>query len=109
MASALVRRWRITGILSSTFLPPRMATNGCVGRSRMAPRCRSSFSIRKPATAGGYWGTPTAEGGEILGHADRGGVCAVRRAEGVVDVDVGERGQLAGEGRIVGLLLGVEA
>ena len=31
------------------------------------------------------------------------------RTEGVVDVDVGQRGQLLGEGRIVGLFLGVEA
>ncbi len=31
------------------------------------------------------------------------------RAEGVVDVDIGQRGQRLGEGRIVGFFLGVEA
>ena len=38
-----------------------------------------------------------------------GGVGAVRGAEGVVDVDLGERGQRLGEGRIVGFFFGVVA
>ena len=42
-------------------------------------------------------------------HARRRGVRAVRGAERVVHVDVAERGQLAREGVVVGLLLGVEA
>ena len=37
------------------------------------------------------------------------GVGAVGRAKGVVDVQIGQRGQLRGEGRIVLLLFGVEA
>ena len=44
-----------------------------------------------------------------VGDALGGGVGAVRAAEGVVDVDVAQRGELLGEGRIVGLLFRVEA
>ena len=36
-------------------------------------------------------------------------MCAVRGAERVVDVDVGERGERLGELGVVGLLAGVEA
>ena len=37
------------------------------------------------------------------------GVRAVRRAEGVVDINLGQRGQSLGEGRIVGFFFGVVA
>eukprot|EP00899_Mesostigma_viride_P028401 jgi/Mesvir1/8746/Mv26114-RA.1 len=46
---------------------------------------------------------------EELGHTGSGGVGAVGRAEGVVDVQVGVSGQLLGELLHVLLLLGVEA
>ena len=68
------------------------------------------------------FGEGLAEVGEFLlheqaggGHFDEvsdafgGGVGAVGAAEGVVDVDVAERGEFFGEGRIVGLFFGVEA
>ena len=46
---------------------------------------------------------------QALRHADDRGVRAVRRAEGVVHVDVGQRRQLRGELGIVALFAGVEA
>src|SRR6266849_10326159 len=39
----------------------------------------------------------------------RRGMGAMRRREGVVDIEIAERGELAGEGRGVLLLLGMEA
>ena len=48
-------------------------------------------------------------GGQQVGHALGRGVGAVRGAEGVVDIDIAERGQLRGEGGVVGLFFGVEA
>ena len=44
-----------------------------------------------------------------VGDAFGGGVSAVGAAEGVVDVDVAERGELFCEGGVVGLFFGVEA
>ena len=46
---------------------------------------------------------------DVMDDAFGRGMGAVRRAERVVDVDVGQRGELPGEGRIVLLFLGVEA
>ena len=46
---------------------------------------------------------------EEVGDAFSGGVGAMRGAEGVVDVDLGQRGQRLGEGRIVGFFFGVVA
>ncbi len=46
---------------------------------------------------------------EEVGDAFRGGVGAMGGAEGVVDVDVGQRGQGLGEGWIVGFFFGVVA
>ena len=74
------------------------ATKGLAGFSKTPPRNLISFSMRNPATPG-----------KDLRHALGGGVRAVRRAERVVDVHVPERRQLAGERRVVLLLLGVEA
>src|SRR5208282_812932 len=51
-------------------------------------------------------------GGGLLhepGHAHRGSMRAMGRAEGVVDVELGERGQLPGEILVVLFFLGVEA
>ena len=47
--------------------------------------------------------------GHELDHALGGGVGAVRGTERVVDVDVAQGGEFFGEGRVVLLLLGVEA
>ena len=44
-----------------------------------------------------------------LGDADGGGVGAMRRAEGIVDVEVGELGELPGEFLVVVFFFGVEA
>jgi hypothetical protein len=42
----------MTSILPEIFAPPMIATNGRSGSAIARPRKRSSFSIRKPATAG---------------------------------------------------------
>jgi hypothetical protein len=47
--STLVIRFRITPILSLTFAPPRIATNGGSGCSSARPKYFSSFSISRPA------------------------------------------------------------
>ena len=47
--------------------------------------------------------------GHELDHAFGGGVRAMRGAEGVVDVDVAQRGEFFGEGRVVLFFLGMEA
>ena len=52
---------------------------------------------------------PAAELRDEVGDAFGGGVGAVGAAEGVVDVDVAEGGELLGEGGVVGLLFGMEA
>ena len=69
------------------------------GFSVALPRYSSSFSISSPAALFSH------EVRDALGA----GVGAVRRAEGVVDVDIAELGQLLGERRIVLLLFGVVA
>ena len=59
----------ITPILSETFFPPKIATNGLLGFSKAFPIKSSSFSIKKPETAGKvkYNEIPTGwEGFEIL-------------------------------------------
>ena len=87
----------MTAILSLTFAPPRIAANGALGASRSF----ESVDLALHEQAG--------VGRQELGDADGRGVRAVGRAEGVVDVDVGVRGELRRELRVVGLLLGVEA
>ena len=42
----------MTAILSDTFLPPRIATNGRLGRAMASARYWISFSTRNPTTAG---------------------------------------------------------
>ncbi len=89
----------MTGILSETFAPPRMATNGRSGSFEDAPEVLQLLLHQKPR-------------GRLLDvlRDPRGrGVRAVRRAEGVVDVEVAERGELFGEPVVVLLLLLVEA
>src|SRR5205085_4997526 len=43
---------RMTSIFPEIFAPPSTATNGCLGSRSNSPRYCSSFSIRKPVTAG---------------------------------------------------------
>ena len=50
--SHLSRRFVMTPILSETFAPPRIATNGRSGSSSALPMKPSSLPIKKPATAG---------------------------------------------------------
>ena len=88
----------MTLILSLTLAPPRIAANGRSGASSSFESIAISRSMSSPAYAG-----------SSFGDADRRGVRSMRRPEGVVDVDVGVRGERRGEGRVVGLLLGVEA
>ena len=42
----------ITPILSETFFPPSIATNGLLGFSNAVPIKSNSFSIKNPDTAG---------------------------------------------------------
>ena len=88
----------MTSILSDTFAPPRIATNGRSGDSSAWPRYRSSFSIKSPAAALGKW--------RVIAF-DR-GMGAVGGAERVVHVLVGERGERGRKPRLVLLLLRVE-
>ena len=71
----------MTSILPEILAPPRIATNGRFGLASALPRYSSSFSIRRPATAG------CRSARDALG----GRVRAVRRAERVVHVEVAER------------------
>ena len=59
--SAFCSRLRMTPILSEILAPPRMATKGRSGDVSRRPRNCNSFSMRKPATAGRYWATPTTD------------------------------------------------
>ena len=97
--STFPSRFSMTSILSDTFAPPRIATNGRSGDSSAWPRYCSSFSISSPAAGRSTW---------CVIALDR-GVRAVRRAERVVHVAIGERRQRLRERRVVLLLFGMEA
>ena len=88
----------MTLILSETLAPPRIAANG---RSGVLEQLREHLDLALHQQPG--------VGRQELGDADRRGVRPVRRPERVVDVDVGVRRERRGEGRVVRLLLGVEA
>ena len=97
-ASAMSIRWSSTAILSETFAPPEMATNGRFGCSSAAPR-KFELLLHQEAR----------DGGQVVRDALGAGVGAVRGAKGVVDVDIAERGKLLREGGIVRLFLRMEA
>ena len=59
--STLSNKFSITPILSDTFAPPSIATNGCAGFSNAPPKNSNSFSIKNPDTAGKYEATPVVE------------------------------------------------
>ena len=86
MSSASTRgiRFWITSSLSDTFAPPRIATNGRSGCSSTVPEV---LDLRRHQQ-------PRGRLLDVLDDAFGRGVRAVRRAERVVDVDVGERGEL---------------
>ena len=52
MASTLGRSASMRSTFPETLAPPRIATKGRFGWSSASPRYCSSFSIRKPETAG---------------------------------------------------------
>ncbi len=59
--STLSNRLSITPILSFTFAPPIIAVNGRSGFPKAPPNTSSSFSIKKPATAGMWCAIPSVE------------------------------------------------
>ena len=87
-----------TPSLSSTFAPPETITNGRSTSPSSLPRCASSSSEQQPRVGG-------QQAGDALGR----GVRAMRRAEGVVHVEVAALGELAGEALVVLRLARVEA
>ena len=93
-------RLSMTAILSETLAPPRIATNG---RSGARQHLAEVLALALQQEAGRRARATKRH------HADGRGVRAVRGAEGVVDVDVGEARQRARELLVVLLLLGVEA
>ena len=97
--STLPSMFSMTSILSDTFAPPRIATNGRSGDSSACPRYCSSCSISRPAAA--RW--------QVVRDALDRRVRAVRRAERVVHVAIGQRRERLRERRVVLLLFGVEA
>ena len=98
IVSARSRNASRTPILSVTFAPPTIATSGRAGSSRIARSVVTSRSSSRPA----------ADGQQVRDRLGR-RMCAVRGAERVVDVDVGQRGVAAGEADVVGGLPRVEA
>jgi hypothetical protein len=60
--SALSNKFSITPILSETFAPPKIATNGLSGLSTAPPMKLISFSIKNPtADSAIFEATPTFE------------------------------------------------
>ena len=92
------RNASMTPILSVTFAPPTIATSGAAGASRMPFSVSTSRCSSSPAALG-----------SSSRHADRGRVRAVRGAERVVDVGVGQRRVAPGELRVVLRLAGLVA
>ena len=81
----------MTRILSETLAPPITATYGCLGLPSSVSRI-SQLLLDQEADR-------PAVGRELLGDGDHRGFVAVAGAEGVVDVAIGEPGQLPGETR----------
>ena len=98
-ASTLLKSASITAILSLTFAPPSTAT---YGRSGPAAQRAEHLQLLHQQEA------RAARSHQPRERVDA-RVRAVHRPEGVVDVDVAEPRELAREGLVVGLLLGVEA
>ena len=59
--STLSSKLSITPILSDTFFPPKIATNGLLGLLSASPKTFSSFSIKNPHAEGKNDATPAVE------------------------------------------------
>ena len=59
--STFSNKLSITPILSETFAPPNIATNGLSGLFIASPKHSNSFSIKNPETAGKNFATPAVE------------------------------------------------
>ena len=59
--STLFNKLSITPILSDTFFPPNIATNGLTGLFKVSPKIFNSFSIKNPHPDGKYFATPAVE------------------------------------------------
>ena len=90
--------WPSTSSLLDTLAPPITAAVG-----RLAPPSAALKRLQLGLHQ------PPGVGRQPLGEAGDRGVGAVRDRERVVDVEVAQRGELVGEGRIALLLAGVEA
>ena len=93
----------MTWILSETFAPPRMTTNGRAGLLQFVAE-ELQFAFHQQAG-----GALAAALGHDAGHAFGRGMGAMGRAERVVDIDVRHLGQLLGKSRVVGFFLVVIA
>ena len=92
-----------TPSLSETFAPPRTATYGRSG-SREEPAEHLDLPLQQPSG-----GRRPAGRAHQVGQGDDARVRAMRRAERVVHVRVGELGELSREADVVGLLSRIEA
>ncbi len=90
----------MTRILSETLAPPITAI---IGRLRLAEQRVEDLQLLLDEEAD----RPVLRR-ELLGDGDHRGLVAVAGAEGVVDVGVGQPGQLGGEGGVALLLALVE-
>ena len=97
-SSARPPRFFSTPSLSSTLAPPVTSTNGPLDVAEQPAEVLELGEQEQPGV-----------GGQQLRDADRRGMRAVRRAEGVVDEEVAALGQLTRELGIVRRLAGVEA
>ena len=86
--SARSRNRSMTLTLSVTFAPPMTTTKGRLGSASSASSAATSFSIWKPATVGSTEARPAVVD-----------VRPVRGAEGVVDEEVAETGELLDQAR----------
>ena len=91
----------MTRILSETFAPPITATSGGFGVLEQGVE-DLQFLLDEEADAAAILGEAARDG-----HHRR--LVAMRRAEGVVDVNVSERSEFGGEGLVALLLAFVEA
>ena len=88
--SAISRKRSITPTLSETLAPPRTTTSGRCGRLDDRGQL-GHLALQQQAGVAG----------QVVGDALGAGVGAVGGAEGVVDVEVGERGERVGQLRVV--------
>ena len=59
--STFSNKLSITPILSDTFFPPSIATNGLTGLFKASPKAFNSFSIKNPQADGRYFATPAVD------------------------------------------------